>query len=378
MTLPPSLTVVHVVASLNVGGLERVVFDLVTHMDRARFTPRVVCLEEPGVWGPRFVELGVPVDCVASARGGPSGRILRLARHLRDIGADVVHTHNDKAHLHRALAAGLARLPVVLSTKHGRNFPTRPLGRLANRLACHLCTNLVGVSADCAAIWHDVEGAAPAKISVITNGVDLTAFPSPSRVIAGPVRAVSVARLSAVKDPLTLLQAVRRVLDREPDFRLDLVGDGPLRSEVEQAIAKLRLGDRVYVHGHMDDVRAVLRGASFFVLASTSEGVSLTLLEAMAAGLPVVATRVGGNPEVVAHGETGVLVPPGAPEALADAMVWMLRQPRARERMGLLARRRIEDCFHVRRTVDAYEQMYLRAFDARRVRTPRRAAPQAA
>jgi glycosyltransferase involved in cell wall biosynthesis len=378
MPLPPSLTVVHVVASLNVGGLERVVFDLVTHADRTRFTPRVVCLEEAGVWGTRFVDLGVPVDCVAAARGGPSGRILRLAQHLRETGADIVHTHNVKAHLHGALAAGLARVPVVLSTKHGRNFPTRPLGRLANRLACHLCTNLVGVSADCAAIWHDVERAAPGKISVIPNGVDLTAFPVFPRVGKGPVRAVSVARLAAVKDPVTLLQAARRVLDREPDFRLDLVGDGPLRSEVEQTIVKLRLGDRVYLHGHVDDVRGVLNEASFFVLASTSEGVSLTLLEAMAAGLPVVATRVGGNPEVVGHGETGVLVPPGAPDALADAMLWMFRQPRARERMGLLARRRIEDRFQVRRTVEAYEHMYLRAFDAQRQRATRRAAPQAA
>jgi glycosyltransferase involved in cell wall biosynthesis len=222
------------------------------------------------------------------------------------------------------------------------------------------------VSADCAAIWHDVERAMPAKISVITNGVDLAAFPDPPRAADGPARAVSVARLSAVKDPVTLLQATRRVLDREPAFRLDLVGDGPLRSEVERLIETMRLGDAVCVHGSVDDVPAVLSGATFFVLASTSEGVSLTLLEAMAAGVPVVATCVGGNPEVVVHGETGVLVPPGAPEALADAMLWMLHQPRARERMARLARRRVEDRFDVRRTVDAYERMYVRSFHAQR------------
>ena len=378
MTIPRRLTVVHIVASLNAGGLERVVFDLVKHSDRARFTPRVVCLEEPGVWGARFVELNAPVDCVASVRRGQVGRIHRLAQHLRDIGADIVHTHNVKAHLSGALAAGLARVPVVLSTKHGRNFPTRPLGRLANRLACRVCANLVGVSADCAAIWHDVERASPEKISVITNGIDVTAFPVSFQAGEGPARAVSIARLSAVKDPVTLLQATRLVLVREPEFRLDLVGDGPLRSQVEQAIVTLRLGDRVHLHGYVDDVRGVLAGASFFVLASTSEGVSLTLLEAMAAGLAVVATRVGGNPEVVAHGETGVLVPPGAPDALADAMLWMLRQPHARERMGRLGRRRVEDRFHVRRTVEAYEELYLRAFDAQRRRRTGRVARQVA
>ena len=379
MPLPPRLTVVHVVASLNVGGLERVVFDLVRHTDRSRFAPRVVCVENPGVWGARFAELGAPLDCVAHGPGGMAGRILRLSQRLRQVGADVVHTHNVKAHLHGALAAGLAGVPVVLSTKHGRNFPTRPLGRLANRLACHLCTDLVGVSADCAAIWHDVERAPRGKISVNTNGVDLTAFPVPTPAVGGPARAVSVARLCAVKDPGTLLQATRRVLDREPAFRLDLVGDGPLRAEVERLIVRLRLGDAVCVHGSVEDVRAVLSGASFFVLASISEGISLTLLEAMAAGLPVVATRVGGNPEVVAHEETGVLVPPGAPEALADAMLWMLRHPHVRERMGRLARRRVEDRFDVRRTVEAYEQMYMRAFDAERQRAGRRAMrPRAA
>jgi glycosyltransferase involved in cell wall biosynthesis len=377
--VPSHLTVVHIVASLDVGGLERVVFDLVKHSNRTQFAPRVVCLEEVGAWRWRFAELGIPVDCVARTGGGMARRILRLAQHLHEIGADVVHTHNVKPHLHGALAAALARVPVILSTKHGRNFPTQPLGRMANRLACRMCTDLVGVSADCAAIWRDVEWARPEKVSVITNGVDLAAFPFSPRPVDGPPRAVSVARLSSVKDPVTLLLATRRVLDREPGFRLDLAGDGPLRSEVEQSIVRLRLSDAVRMHGAIDDVRPVLSGASFFVLASTSEGVSLTLLEAMAAGLPVVATRVGGTPEVVDQGVTGVLVPPRAPEALADAMLWMLRQPGQRERMGRLARRRVEDRFDVRRTVAAYEQMYLRAFNARRLRAGSRAVrPEAA
>ena len=358
----PRITVVHVVASLEIGGLERVVLDLVKHTDRTRFVPRVVCLETRGALTRQFTDLGIPVDCVADMPGGAVRRIVRLAHYLRDVDADVVHAHNVKSHLHGVLAARLARVPVTLSTKHGRNFPTRPIGRMVNRVACRMCSDLVGVSADCAAIWHGVESANARKVSVITNGVDLAAFPMRMHPRTEPPRAVSVARLSAVKDPFTLLLALRLVLDREPSFRLDLVGDGPLRADVERSIARLHLGDAVRLHGAIDDVRTVLDEASFFVLSSTSEGVSLTLLEAMAAGLPVVATRVGGTPEVVEHGKTGVLVPPQAPEALADAMVWMLRQPAARERMGRMARRRVEDRFDVRRTVAAYEQLYQRAF----------------
>jgi glycosyltransferase involved in cell wall biosynthesis len=371
------LTVVHVVASLDVGGLERVVLDLVTHADRARVKPRVVCLEHPGELAPRFVAAGIPVDCLPPTTG-MTRRILRLARYLRDTGAEVMHAHNVKAHLHGALAARLAGVPVSVSTKHGRNFPTGSLSRAANRLACSLCSDLVGVSNDCAAIWRDVESADSSKVSVVTNGIDLDAYPRWSGALDDPPRAISVARLSAVKDPLTLLEATRRVVDRQPGFRLDLVGDGPLRSEVEAAIAQLHLGDAVRVHGNVDDVGATLRGASFFVLASTSEGISLTLLEAMATGLPIVATRVGGTPEVVAHGETGLLVPPRAAEQLAHAMLWLLRRPDIRRRMGCEARRRVEERFNVAVTVDAYEQMYLRAFEAYNRRTGRAPQRQAA
>jgi glycosyltransferase involved in cell wall biosynthesis len=360
------LTVVHVVSSLDVGGLERVVLDLATHVDRRRTTPCVVCLERPGAWASRLTEIGIPVDCVSNPEGWIPTRIVGLARLLRGLEADVVHLHNVKSHLHGALAARLAGVPIVVSTKHGRNYPTSLIARLTNRLACAICSDLIGVSADCAAIWHKVEAARAEKVSVIVNGIDTAAFPYSSRPPGGPVRAVSVARLSAVKDPLTLLRATRRVIDDEPDFRLDLVGDGPLRSEVEAEIARLRLERVVRMHGTLGDVRGVLAGASFFVLASTSEGVSMTLLEAMATGLPVVATGVGGTPEVVVDGTTGLLVHPRDPGALADTMLWLLRRPETRQRMGLAARRRVEERFAMRHTIEAYDGLYRRAIEAHR------------
>jgi len=373
--ISPRLTVVHVVASLDVGGLERVVIDLVTHADRQRTTPCVVCLDRPGAWAPRLTAIGIPVDCVPGSRRSIPARIVGLARLLRGLGADIVHLHNVKSHLHGALAARLAGVPVVVSTKHGRNYPTTPLARLTNRLACAICSDLIGVSTDCAAIWRDVEAARPGKVSVVVNGIDPAAFPCSPRS-GSPARAVSVARLSAVKDPLTLLRATRRVIDVEPGFHLDLVGDGPLRAEVEAEIARLGLAGSVRMHGALDDVRPVLTAAGFFVLSSQSEGVSMTLLEAMATGLPVVATHVGGTPEVVVNGTTGVLVPPSRPDALADAMLWMMRHPDARTRMGLAGRRRVEERFTIRRTVEAYERIYRRALQAHR-RRPGAAEPSA-
>lgn len=358
--------VAHIVSALNVGGLERVVYDLVRGCDRGRFTPHVVCLEEIGTWGHRVAELGVGVEHVEGAARGSVSGVLRLARKLRDLRPDVVHTHNVKCHVRGALAARLAGVPVVINTKHGRNYPVRRLARIANRLACGVCTNLVAVSEDCSAIWREIEGADPAKVTVILNGVDIKAFgDSLSDPGAAGPRAITVARLSHVKDPLTLLQAVDRVRQAERGFRLDLVGDGPLRGDVERLVDHLGLTHTVRLHGARDQVHDMLREAALFVLSSASEGISLTLLEAMASGLPIVATRVGGNAEVVADGRTGILVPARSPDALAEAILRLLRDPDRRREMGRLGRERAAALFDVRRTVSSYERLYLEALDRR-------------
>lgn len=172
-----------------------------------------------------------------------------------------------------------------------------------------------------------------------------------------------VARLSQVKDPQTLVRAARLVRDREPAFCLDLVGDGPVRPDVERLVQELGLTGAVRLHGARDQVRDILSGDAIFVLSSTSEGIALTLLEAMAAGLPVVATRVGGNVEVVAEGETGLLVPPRSPAALAEALLTLLGDRRKRREMGRAGRERVTRLFDVRRTVASYERLYLDAIE---------------
>ncbi len=163
---------------------------------------------------------------------------------------------------------------------------------------------------------------------------------------------------------MTLLHAARLVLDREPAFRLDLAGDGPLRDYVERAIGTLDLGDAVRVLGTVDDIDSLMTGSDFFVLSSISEGISITLLEAMAHGLPIVATSVGGTPEVVVHDETGLLVPPRDPDALADAIVWMIQHPRERGVMGRRGRLRVADHFNLDSTIEQYQRLYEPAPDS--------------
>jgi glycosyltransferase involved in cell wall biosynthesis len=167
-----------------------------------------------------------------------------------------------------------------------------------------------------------------------------------------------VARLSSEKDFPTLLRATALVVREVPEFRLLLVGDGAERNRLEQLVRELDLADHVQLLGERCDIPELLAQSAFFVSSSLTEGVSLTLLEAMAVGLPVLATNVGGNPEVVADGETGRLVAAADPAALAAGIVRMCRERGKRPTMGRCGRRRVEEYFDVRTMMQQYEHLY--------------------
>jgi sugar transferase (PEP-CTERM/EpsH1 system associated) len=352
------IRVVHLVRRLDLGGLEMVVLNLVRGADRERFEPRVICLGPRGAIADRFDRIGVPVESLEAR--GRAAAIVQLARRLWRLRADVLHTHNPAPHLVGAVARTLARVPVLVHTKHGRNYPEDRRAVLANRWASLNTDAVIAVSEDAAGVARTIERVPASKVRVIHNGIDLTSFPAPERRGGeGVGRAVTVARLHAVKDQATLLRAARRIADARPGFRLALVGDGPEREGLERLRRELALEEIVRFHGHRDDVRTLLLESDLFMLSSVSEGLSLTLLEAMAAGLPVIATDVGGNREVVTHGETGFLVAPASPEAVASATLSLLDDPARAQAMGRSGRRRVEQVFDLRVMVRRYEALYL-------------------
>lgn len=368
----PKARVAHVVLSLGIGGLERVVEQLVERVDRSRFEPMVIALESAGTRGVSLAQKGVEL-CVLGPHAPLAPRaIVTLSRLIEREGIDLVHTHNPGPHVHGALAVALARgaserRPRLVHTKHGRNHPDDTRLVLACRMATALSDRIVAVSDDARRVAIEVERPSPHRLVMIPNGVDTDAVRPrdrrPSRralsVPEGVFHVGCVARLSAEKDHATLLEAFQKVRERRPDARLSLVGEGPMRPSLEVLAGKLGLEGAVTFLGHRDDVAEILPSFDVFALASRTEGMSLTLLEAAAAGVPVVATRVGGNPEVVREGETGLLVPAGEPARLADALLALAGKDEAdRVAMGARGRDLVAMRHGAHRMIAAYEALY--------------------
>jgi glycosyltransferase involved in cell wall biosynthesis len=350
------LNVVHVTLGLDVGGQEKLLVEMARHADRDRFRLHVVSLTTRGVLAGDIEAAGWPVTALEAPEGLRPAIITRLARLFRRLRADVIHTHDDRPNIYGAPAGKLAGCRVI-HTRHHQGTRLTARQRWLVRVVSAFDDRFVCISDD-SAKWAVRQGVARRKVGVLLNGIDLTRFAYSGSDPAGP--AVLVARLSPEKSIDTLLRAVPLIAAACPDFRLEIAGDGPCRGALHALASELHLGDYVRFLGAVRDVPSLLARARLFVLSSLTEGVSLTLLEASARGLPIVATAVGGNPEVVADGLTGVLVPAASPDALAGGVLGLWRDPHLRERMGRAGRLRVEERFDIRRMVAAKQQADLR------------------
>ena len=348
------LRVCHISLTLKTGGLERILADLARHHNRDVCLPEFVAIREVGRFADEIRNAGGTVHLLNPA--GRWGQIAQMRKLFRERQFDVVHTHNTYPHLYASIAAKLAGVPVVVNTRHGQRAGHGWKSRTQFRWASHLVDRIIAVSDDAASLCVDADRVPERKVCRIWNGIDLSDF-----AYRGPAQnmtAISVARLSAEKDFPTLLRAVHEVVKRRPDFRLVIVGGGPERQRLDQLTAELGIEQQVQFLGERTDVPLLLPQSGFFISSSLTEGISLTLLEAMAVGLPVVATAVGGNPEIVLPEKTGYLVPAQNPQALADAIELMCRNQAQWIPMGQAGRARVSECFDVRRMAADYEQLY--------------------
>ena len=347
--------VAHISSGLEIGGLEKLLIEFARFANRDRFEMVFISLAGRGVLADRLESLGWTVRTMDAGSGFRPGLILKLARLLRQLRTNVVHTHDIRPLIYGAPAARLARIPRVIHTRHGRDFRDTRRQTTLHNLAARFADHFVCISQDNARFTVE-NGVSRSRVQSLLNGIDLERFSYRGPQADGP--AVVVARLSPEKDIETLLRACAVVVREHPGFQLEVAGDGPCRASLEKLRRELELQRNVVFHGTVDDVPGLLARAQMFVLPSLTEGISLTLLEAMACGLPVVATRVGGNSEVVVDGETGTLVPAGDPRSLATALLTLDGDLELSWRMGLAGRRRAEQHFDVRRMVAAYESLY--------------------
>jgi glycosyltransferase involved in cell wall biosynthesis len=348
------LRIAHVTLGLDMGGQEKLLVEFARHADRTRFDVQVVSLGTRGVLADEVEACGCPVTALEEPAGFRVGLFVRLTHWFRRERIDVVHTHDNRPLIYGAGAARLARVPRVVHTQHGQSLRlSRRQARLVNFMA-GLTDRFACVSNDSAA-RAVAQGVSPRKVCLVWNGIDTTRFRF-APCANGP--AVSVGRLNPEKDHETLVRAAALVLRNDPTFRLEIAGAGPCMARLREVTAELRLENHVLFLGPVRDVAALLERSGLFVLPSVSEGVSLTLLEAMASGVAIVATDVGGNPEVVADGETGVLVPPRDHTALAAAILRLRRDAAERWHLIVAGRERVERLFDVRRMVADYEALY--------------------
>lgn len=350
------LRVGHVTLGLDVGGQEKMLVEFARRADRRRFVLHFISLGGRGSLAPVLEEFGWQVTTLETPSGLRPGLIFRLAKVCRDLGLDVLHTHDDRPLLYGSLARRLARLNVHVHTQHhGELASVSARQAFFIRWAARLTDRFVCVSQD-SARYMVKQGVPAAKVNTIWNGIDLDRFAFHGFCPGGPI--VTVARLSPEKGIDVLLRAMVEVVRHEPGARLEIAGDGPLRVDLEKLADELKLRGNVRFLGEVRDIPPLLAKASLFVLPSHSEGISLTLLEAMASGLPVVTTKVGGNSEVVMDRETGLLVPAADAGSLAAAICQVFQNAEKSQLMGRAGRHRVEAFFDIRQVVSHYEGLY--------------------
>lgn len=361
--------VLHVVHSLNVGGAEKLVFDLARRTDSSRFAVSVACLDAAGSLAPALAAQGIPVTVLERKPGIDRRLPLRIARLARRLGAHVLHTHQYTPYFYGVLGGRLAGCR-VLFTEHGRHFPDvrKPRRALANALLVRGTQAVVAVSGFTRQALISNDGFPGDRVQVLYNGVEVEGrepLPAPSDVRASlgvpsdvPLLGLC-ARLSPEKNIPLLLEALSRVRQVLPETRLFIAGDGPARPEIEAACTRLGLGDAVQLLGFRNDVPALLSAADVFTLPSLTEGTSVTLLEAMLAGKPSVATRVGGNPEILVDGVTGTLVDSGDVAAFSRAILEVLQSPALAATYGTAAAARVRERFTFEEMVRGYEALYV-------------------
>jgi glycosyltransferase involved in cell wall biosynthesis len=365
--------ILQILPNLGTGGAERAMVDLTAGLLRSGFEVAAVSLYNPAETGleAELAAAGVPVSYLGKSRGFDPRQFRRIARVLEGFRPHLVHTHR-YALSYAWPAVHRRRVPCVHTVHNLAEKEVPPLHRRVFRKAYRGGVVPVAISSQVAQSLAQVYGLT--DVPLIPNGIDVEkyqrggaqreAWRRAQGLEVADLVCVTVGRLAPQKNYALLLRAFRQVADALPAARLLVAGEGVSREELEKLHGALGLADRVTFLGARADIPELLAAADLFVLSSDWEGHPLAVMEALAAGLPVVATAVGGVPEQVDEGRTGLLVPPGDPSALAAALLRLLPDAPRRGEMGERAREQAAARFSVERMTRSYEELYARLWEA--------------
>jgi glycosyltransferase involved in cell wall biosynthesis len=367
------LRLMHLVLDLDPGGTQRLVIEMSKRL-RGQAETRVCCLDQEGDWAGELLELDIPVVALGREPGFRPALAAHLARLARRHDLHVLHCHHYSPFVYGALATRLCSGLRLVYTEHGRHADSPPSRkrRLANLLLARVPGRFFAVSEELRTHML-AEGFASDRLEVVYNGIDPGQLPTPAdradaRLSLGlssdALVVGTVARLDPVKDLTTLLEAFHVFSRAQAEAALVVIGDGPELERLESFAGELGIESRISFTGARNDVRRLLAGFDVYANTSTTEGVSVTILEAMASGLPVVATAVGGTPEVVVHEETGLLVPAREPALLAASLLRLAGDADLRQRLGRAGRERLSRDFTLEKMVGHYLRIYSSLPDA--------------
>jgi L-malate glycosyltransferase len=360
------IRVCFVIDQLSTAGTEMQLLSLLRHLDRSRVQP-FLCLLKGGAAESRALE---PEGCPVLRLGVTSlhhpstiGQALRFARFLRKERIDVVQVYFPDSTNFGVTVARTAGVRKVVRTRFNLGYWMTRIDRWLGRLHSRLVDATVVNCDACRDSMVTGEWADPESVHVVENGVELAPFSRLTPARFNPEgkrrrRVGLVANLRPVKEPHIFIEAARHIAEEHPDVEFHIAGEGTLRPYLESLIAELHLQQRVFLRGQVRDIPKFLGSIDFAVLCSRSEGASNAILEYMAAGRAIVATSVGGTPQLLEDGVHGLLVPPGDPVALAEALLKLLDEPALAARLAAAARQRVQERFDARHRARRYESLY--------------------
>lgn len=357
------MRIAHLINSLTCAGAEQVVASLAAYHSQRGHSVKIICLRSIGensVDIDPLIAAGVEIINLDKPPGIHIDTLKKLKNLLRSHPIEVLHTHNHLVHHYGAVAGRLAKVPAILNTLHGTSsLQMSPLWtKILFWISCGLSHKVVCVDQQVHSVFSRNYPYPGQRLAVIENGIDLRGFLSIQRAPRkNNLTLGTIGRLDPIKGHDILLKAFADLHKSHPDLRLRILGDGLLHQPLVNLAKDLFISDHVHFDGFSRDTPAFLAGLDLYVISSLSEGLPLSLLEAMAAGLPIVATAVGGIPKIISQAACGWLCSPGDPQALAKTLRQAIADPHFNE-MGAKSRHAVAECFGIEKMANRYETLY--------------------